>query len=63
MIFGLGRKEDEEELIFTPIVGGHLNFTSQHEDDGDRGYPVRQNNSFRKLTIHYWNLIHFLSMI
>ena len=28
---------DKEQLLFTPIIGGHLNFTST-EDDED--YPV-----------------------
>jgi hypothetical protein len=27
---------DKEELLFTPIIGGHLNFTSTEDDD----YPV-----------------------
>ena len=30
------------DLIFTPIVGGHLNFSSPTEDDSE--YPVKKNN-------------------
>ena len=33
------------DLIFTPIVGGHLNFSSPTEDDSE--YPVK--NYFRRL--------------
>ena len=29
------------DLIFTPIVGGHLNFSSPTDDDSE--YPVKKN--------------------
>ena len=34
-VVGFGKHDD---ILFTPIIGGHLNFTSQQEDDD---YPVK----------------------
>ncbi len=38
-VVGFGKNED---ILFTPIIGGHLNFTSKQEDED---YPVK-NCSF-----------------
>ena len=42
------------DLIFTPIVGGHLNFSSPTEDDSE--YPVKK--TFSRISLPVTSPLH-----
>ena len=49
------------DLIFTPIVGGHLNFSTPEDDDSE--YPVNYHSHFRPPLLTWWLLIALLSWL